>query len=37
MFQMTADPIGFLDYRVEIKFGDLLNQAIVISLPVLQH
>lgn len=37
VLEVAADAIGFLDDGMEVELGDLLNEAVVISLPVLQH
>lgn len=35
MLEVAAHTVGFLDDRVEVEFGDLLHEAILIPFPVL--
>lgn len=37
VFEMAADSIGFLDNRVHAQLGDLVNERVLITLPVLHH
>lgn len=36
VLQVAADPVGFLDDRVDVQFGNLLHKAIFITFTVLE-
>lgn len=37
VLQVAADPVGLLDDGVDVQLGDLLHEAVVITLAVLKH
>lgn len=37
MLEVAADSVGFFDYGVHAQLGDLVNEGVLVALPVLHH